>query len=296
MNDLAGEIHPPIREPPASLIRVVDRAIDAVAEAEFACEVHGQPPGAIGEVFGLDLFNERAAIVVGERASDRILQVETFAEDQRGQEAVLSKGDGADVRRQRVYSRKGADSWTFARQSKLGQEDIVGFEDFRSRGLDAGTHRPERDPRHRGGSLAGRPGGSPVEKEPRANPDEQAGGHRTGNPSLGQAWHGTAAPRARRSHRETDDTGRMMGVLEAPRDVLLQCLQPLGREEGVGFTRCLDAQCLAEPGDPRESIAAALTVGEVFGKPGVNPFAAAFGDVTIKQGLVPEMAAEGHHA
>ena len=39
----------------ARLVRVVDGAIDAVAEAEFAGEVDREAPGAVREVVGLDL-------------------------------------------------------------------------------------------------------------------------------------------------------------------------------------------------------------------------------------------------
>ena len=46
VDDFAGQEHRAIRKPLARLIRVVDRAVDAVAEAELAREVHRQPTGA----------------------------------------------------------------------------------------------------------------------------------------------------------------------------------------------------------------------------------------------------------
>ena len=74
----------------ARLVRVVDGAVDAVAESEFAREVHRQPSRAIGEVVGLDLLDDRAVIVVGEHAGDGMLQVEALAEDQRRHEIGIS--------------------------------------------------------------------------------------------------------------------------------------------------------------------------------------------------------------
>jgi hypothetical protein len=146
MNDLAREIDAPFREPPASLIRVVDRAVDAVAEAEFSCEVHGQPPGPIGEIIRLDLLDDCAAIVVRQRVGNRSLQVKTFPENQRGQEVVLSESDFPDVRRKRVYGRKGAYSWSVTGQGKLRQEDIVSLEDVRPGGFDLLAPWSEREP------------------------------------------------------------------------------------------------------------------------------------------------------
>ena len=43
VDDFAGQEHLPVGKPLARLIGVVDGAIDAVAEAELAREVHGQP-------------------------------------------------------------------------------------------------------------------------------------------------------------------------------------------------------------------------------------------------------------
>ena len=46
VDDLAGQEDVAAGEPPARLIGVVDRAIDAVAEAELAREMDGQPAGS----------------------------------------------------------------------------------------------------------------------------------------------------------------------------------------------------------------------------------------------------------
>jgi hypothetical protein len=42
----------------ARLIRVIDRAVDAVAEAELASEVNGQPAGAAREVVGFNSIHD----------------------------------------------------------------------------------------------------------------------------------------------------------------------------------------------------------------------------------------------
>ena len=50
VNDLAGQIHALIGESLARLIRVVDGAIDAVAEAELPRQMHGEAAGLEREV------------------------------------------------------------------------------------------------------------------------------------------------------------------------------------------------------------------------------------------------------
>ena len=45
VDDLAGQEDVPAGKPPPRLIGVIDRAIDAVTEAEFAGEMDGQPAG-----------------------------------------------------------------------------------------------------------------------------------------------------------------------------------------------------------------------------------------------------------
>src|SRR5206468_115401 len=55
VNDFAGEKYSLIGEPLAGLVGVVDGAIDAVAEAEFAREMDGQASCAIRKVVVFDL-------------------------------------------------------------------------------------------------------------------------------------------------------------------------------------------------------------------------------------------------
>ena len=85
VNDLAGEVHRSIGKPPARLIRVVHGAVHAVAEAELAREVDGEPAGPVREVVGLDALDDLAVIVLGQHAGDGTLQVEPFPENERGQ-------------------------------------------------------------------------------------------------------------------------------------------------------------------------------------------------------------------
>ena len=81
----------PIGKAFARLIGVVDRAVDAVAEAELAREMDREPPDAIGEVVGLDLVDELAVIALGQHAGDGMLQVEAFAENQRRHRRSVSR-------------------------------------------------------------------------------------------------------------------------------------------------------------------------------------------------------------
>ena len=89
VDDFAGEIDRPIGEALARLVRVVDRPVDAVAESELAREVNGEAARAVHEIVGLDLLDERAVIAVGEQASHGLLQVQSFAKDQRRQDLTV---------------------------------------------------------------------------------------------------------------------------------------------------------------------------------------------------------------
>ena len=85
MNDLAREVHRSIGKTPARLIRVVHGAVHAVAEAELAGEVDGEPAGPVREIVRLDAFDDFAVVVLGQHAGDGTLQVEPFPENERGQ-------------------------------------------------------------------------------------------------------------------------------------------------------------------------------------------------------------------
>ena len=60
------------------LIGVVDGAIDAVAEAELAREMHHEPSGRELIVGFLDRADQSAAVTAGEDVRDFVLEIEAF--------------------------------------------------------------------------------------------------------------------------------------------------------------------------------------------------------------------------
>ena len=88
-----------------------------------------QAPGVIGEIVGFDLLDEGAVVVLVQRASDGVLEVEAFAEDEGGHSP---KRDFPHVRRQRIDGRKLTDPRAIPCQLQLRQEHVVGLEDIRS--------------------------------------------------------------------------------------------------------------------------------------------------------------------
>ena len=83
VDDLAGQEHAAVGKSLARLVGVVDRAIDAVAEAEFAREMNREAAGRILKVVGLDLLDEVAVVVLVQLGRDRVFQVEAFPEHER---------------------------------------------------------------------------------------------------------------------------------------------------------------------------------------------------------------------
>src|SRR5207253_1962449 len=83
VNDLACEKHAAIGKALPGLIGVVDRAIHAVAKAELAREMNGEPAGLMEEPVGLDAFDQVAVIVLVQLSRNRLFQVEALSEDQR---------------------------------------------------------------------------------------------------------------------------------------------------------------------------------------------------------------------
>ena len=82
MDDLAGEEDVAPGEARHRLVGVVDGAIDAVAEAELAGEMDGEPALLVAVVAGADLVDERAVVRGGELARDGLFHVEALAEDE----------------------------------------------------------------------------------------------------------------------------------------------------------------------------------------------------------------------
>ncbi len=91
VDDFAGQEHLPVWKLPARLIRVVDGAVDAVAEAELASEVHDEPSRGVLIVRFLDGGDQPAAVAAGEDVRDFVLEVEALPEDQ-GRHAGLLFG------------------------------------------------------------------------------------------------------------------------------------------------------------------------------------------------------------
>jgi hypothetical protein len=84
VNDFASEEHRAIGKPLPRLVGIVNGAVDAVAEAELAGEVHREPAGREAIVALLDRRHERAVVALGERPGDFVLEIEPFSEDERG--------------------------------------------------------------------------------------------------------------------------------------------------------------------------------------------------------------------
>ncbi len=104
VNDLAGQEHAAFGKPLARLIRVVDGAVDAVAEPELARQMDREPAAAEREVVGLDGVDERAVVVVGQAPGDGLLQVEALAKNEGGHpsECRRCRGRAASARRSRA--------------------------------------------------------------------------------------------------------------------------------------------------------------------------------------------------
>jgi hypothetical protein len=83
VDDLAGEEYAAVWKALARLIRVVDRAVDALAEPQLARELDRQAARAVLKIPGLDPFDEIAVIVLVELGRDRVFQVEAFSEYER---------------------------------------------------------------------------------------------------------------------------------------------------------------------------------------------------------------------
>ena len=84
VDDLAGQEDAAIRKPLARLIRIVDGAIDAIAESEFAREMNRQPARLVLKVVGLDALDQIAVIVLVELGRDRMLSDRGLCENERG--------------------------------------------------------------------------------------------------------------------------------------------------------------------------------------------------------------------
>ena len=82
VDDFAGQVNGAVGKPRAGLVGVVHRAVDPVTEPELPGEVEGQAPGLVPVALVLDPGDEVAVIARRELARDRVLEVQTLAENQ----------------------------------------------------------------------------------------------------------------------------------------------------------------------------------------------------------------------
>ena len=81
VNDLAGQEDAPVREPMPCLIGVVDRAVDAVAEAELARQTDRQTTGLRGVPRLPHRVDQAAVVVARNGAGNVLLQIQPLAID-----------------------------------------------------------------------------------------------------------------------------------------------------------------------------------------------------------------------
>ena len=145
VDDLAGEKDLAIRKPASRLVRVIDRAIDAIAEAELVCEVNGQPTDVVAEPGRAHAVDDGAVVLGGQLGRDRILQVEAFAKNERGHRAgrafLPTQRRLPHARRQRVDGAKLVDARLDEGVFDLAEEPFVVGPGRRARGHDRGTAR-----------------------------------------------------------------------------------------------------------------------------------------------------------
>src|SRR5215203_2580492 len=83
VDDLAGQEDVAAGEPAPRLVGIVDRAVDAVAEPELACEADAQTARLVAIAVGAYAIDDRAVVGGGQLAGDRLFHVEALAENQR---------------------------------------------------------------------------------------------------------------------------------------------------------------------------------------------------------------------
>ena len=110
VNDFSGQEDVAAGKSAPCLIRVVHGAIHAVAEAEFAREMNGEPPVVVAESAGADVVHERAVVRGGKLPGDGLLHVEAFAEDQGLRWVHVSGSDPRCRARNRWGKQRGARS------------------------------------------------------------------------------------------------------------------------------------------------------------------------------------------
>jgi len=81
VDDPTRQVDSPVRESYSCLIGVVDRSVDPIAKAELRGEVNHQTSVLPDKIQALDVVDELAVTVLGQRAGYRVLEIEAFSED-----------------------------------------------------------------------------------------------------------------------------------------------------------------------------------------------------------------------
>ena len=106
VDDLAGQEHRAIGKSLARLVGVVDRAIDAVAEAELPRQMDREAAGLVAVAGALIRGDQRAVVAGGQLAGDGVLEIEALPEDQRLHgPSIIPAGSGRSVGRRCVDGR-----------------------------------------------------------------------------------------------------------------------------------------------------------------------------------------------
>ena len=236
VDDLAGQEDVAAGEAPARLVGVVDRAVDAVAEAELAREVDRQPPGCRGGSRRRGPRRRARCVGRGQLAGDGLLHVEALAEDQglwTRPPNLPGRSKSRGARREVVERAQRA-----VAHAAGGQRPCSPSRNASSSSVATGvTARRAAGPRRRGRRRSAPPGDGPARTRggsrsiwPSRHADDQAGGGRRRNPAAGRATAGEWRPG---DLRERDDAGRALERLEPAEDLRLLRGEPLGGHDLV---------------------------------------------------------------
>ncbi len=94
VDDFASQVDRAIRKTGAGLIGIVHRAVYAIAEAEFAREMQGQPAGFVAVAGGFDAIDELAVITRRQLTGNGLLEIESFSENEWRHEAQQTEACG----------------------------------------------------------------------------------------------------------------------------------------------------------------------------------------------------------
>ncbi len=259
VNNLVGEIHALVRKPLAGLVRVVDGAVDAVAEPEFPGEVDCQSAALSGEITRPHLVDDAAVVRRGELCLDGPFQVETLAEDEGGHcplsyRSTLQRGLRG-TRDQQIHRVDGV---------HVDSVTLIEFPQRRRCLIRSGLHRRGCFNLRR---LDRRPDGVGGETSTQLAADEsEHDARRGGNADPG--WPDAATvhgPVVRRLRREGNDARRPVDLLEAAEDLCLLRRQSLCREGRVSVIDRDRSQLIEPPAQLNGALGADVASIEMDG-------------------------------